>query len=306
MVNNKWLEIMPQSTITHLPTVSFDHCLLLLEMTARFDGAIKYFKILNFWVDQLGFMDTMEECWERPTSGNPIWVFDQKMKRLSTTLSSWSKTYFGDIHSKVKSYDERIKDVEKDLINQCSDAARTHLHSLGSEYIRFLKLEESILRQESQLHQFQEGDANIGYFHANFLGRRRWMFIHQMKDDDDIVEASYNHFQEIFTGEKKHINEDILNCIPALVNQNQNESLQAFPDLDELKQVVFSMSTHSAAGPDGINGKFFQTCWEIIKIDLLAVIYAFFYGQKIPKYFTHVCLMLFPKVKNPSRLSEFK
>ncbi|KAG5580329.1 hypothetical protein H5410_050956 [Solanum commersonii] len=44
------------------------------------------------------------------------------------------------------------------------------------------------------------------------------------------------------------------------------------PNLEELKTVVFSMNPNSAAGPDGMNGYFFQKCWNIIKHDLLDLI----------------------------------
>jgi len=76
--------------------------------------------------------------------------------------------------------------------------------------------------------------------------------------------------------------------------------------MEELKEVVYSMNPNSAAGTDGMNGCFFQKCWSIIRKDLLAVIHAFFSGQMLPKYFTHACLILHPKVKNPNKLTEFR
>lgn len=65
--------------------------------------------------------------------------------------------------------------------------------------------------------------------------------------------------------EKKLLNEEILNCIPGncipgMVSQEQNETLQVILHLEELKHVVFSMSLHSIAGPDGMNDNFFQSC----------------------------------------------
>ncbi|KAK4707460.1 hypothetical protein R3W88_033007 [Solanum pinnatisectum] len=47
MVNDKWLQDMPHSNITHLPSVGSDHCPLLMEITARSEEHIKYFKFLN-------------------------------------------------------------------------------------------------------------------------------------------------------------------------------------------------------------------------------------------------------------------
>lgn len=97
-----------------------------------------------------------------------------------------------------------------------------------------------------------------------------------------------------------------MDCIPRMVNQEQNNNLIAVPTIEELKEVVFSMNPNSAAGPDGMNGFFFQKCWQIIKHDLLAVIQAFFCGQIIPKSFSHSCIVLLPKVCNPNKITEFR
>ncbi|KAK4733777.1 hypothetical protein R3W88_008038 [Solanum pinnatisectum] len=91
MVNDKWLQDMPHTNITHLPSVGSDHCPLLMEITARTKELIKYFKFLNCWVEQPSFTETDTRCWNRPTEGNPMWSFHQKQKRLSCTLSVWSK-----------------------------------------------------------------------------------------------------------------------------------------------------------------------------------------------------------------------
>ncbi|KAG5606087.1 hypothetical protein H5410_027579 [Solanum commersonii] len=121
-----------------------------------------------------------------------------------------------------------------------------------------------------------------------------------IQGDEHIAKAACDHFQHIFTGEEKYINEIPMNCTPRMVSQEHNDMLKELPTIDELKKVVYSMNTNSAAGPDGMNGYFFQKCWNIIKIDLLAVILAFFSGQMIPKYFSHACLVLLPKGRSIS------
>ncbi|XP_055835240.1 uncharacterized protein LOC129903721 [Solanum dulcamara] len=225
MVNDKWLEVMPQTTITHLPTVGSDHC-----------------PLLNI-------------------EGNPMWCFHQKMKRLSNTLSRWSRMQFGDIYAKVKEYEAKVRQAEEDLILLNSEECRANLYAINAEYIRYLKLEDSMLKQKTQLQWFKEGDKNSKYFHAIIRGRRRKLFIHRIQNDegnwlqgdDDIARAACDHFQNIFTGEDTHIQEDALQCIPKLVTDDQNRDLQALPTLEELRTVVFSMNPNSAAGPDGMN-----------------------------------------------------
>ncbi|KAG5568616.1 hypothetical protein H5410_064367 [Solanum commersonii] len=62
LVTDVWLENMPQTTITHFPSVGSDHCPLLMEMSAREDDHIKYFKFLNCWIDQPNFLDIVKAC----------------------------------------------------------------------------------------------------------------------------------------------------------------------------------------------------------------------------------------------------
>jgi len=313
LVNDAWLDKMPQTTVTHLPSIGSDHCPLLMEMDAKVENQTRYFKFLNCWADHTNFLDTVKACWERTMEGNNMWKFHQKLKRLSNTLSSWSRNEFGDIFSKVKDYEEKVRIAEEHLIQDHNENNRATLHELNAEYIRFLKMEDSILKQKTQLQWFKEGDANTNYFHSLIRGRRRRLFIHKLigndgewlQGDETIAKAACEHFQSIFTGDNKFINEGALECIPRMVNQEHNERLITMLTLAELKEVVFSMNLNSAAGTDGMNGHFFQKCWPIIKHDLLGVIQAFFCGHIIPKYFSHSCIVLLPKVNNPNKLTEF-
>ncbi|WMV45639.1 hypothetical protein MTR67_039024 [Solanum verrucosum] len=97
-------------------------------------------------------MTTREEDHIRPIEGNNMWRFHQKLKRLSNTLSSWSMGGFGDIFIKLKEYEERVRATEENLIHDHNEINRTTIHELNAEYIRFLKLEDSILKQKTQLH----------------------------------------------------------------------------------------------------------------------------------------------------------
>ncbi|XP_055822099.1 uncharacterized protein LOC129890602 [Solanum dulcamara] len=213
MANDRWMETMPLTSITHLPSVVSDHCPLLLEMVDQHHNPIKYFKFLNCWPEHPSFIKLVKNCWSRHIEGNPMWIFHKKMKRLATTLSDWSRNQFGDIYAKVKEYEEVVRQAEENLINMNSNDNRSKLHAINAEYIRYMKMEDAILRQKSQLHWFKEGDMNSSYFHALSRGRRRKLYIHRIQNDkgswvqgdSEIADAACNHFQQIFTGEEKCI-----------------------------------------------------------------------------------------------------
>ncbi|XP_010315021.2 uncharacterized protein [Solanum lycopersicum] len=210
MTNDKWLEKMPYTNITHLPSVGSDHCPLLMEMRDKDDHIIKYFKCLNCWIENESFLSTVEQCWKKDITGNPMWILHSKLKRLTTTLREWSKQEYGDVFEKVKHYEEVVKKAEEDLIMDNSNENRGKLKNANAHYIRYLKLEYNILQQKTQLHWLKEGDANSKYFHAVIRGKRKRMSIHKiMKDNGNWIEGeeyiareACEYYEKIFTGKK--------------------------------------------------------------------------------------------------------
>lgn len=91
LINDNWLDTMPQTTITHLSSTGSDHCPLLPEMKSVETDYIKYFKFLNYWVRTPHFIDTLKACRQREANGDNMWKFHHKMKRVSKTLSDWSR-----------------------------------------------------------------------------------------------------------------------------------------------------------------------------------------------------------------------
>lgn len=90
------------------------------------------------------------------------------------------------------------------------------------------------------------------------------------------------------------------------INNNDNADLNAIPTLREIKDSVYSIDSDSAAGPDGLNGKFYQTAWSIIAEDLYKAVVYFFQGANLPKFFTHTYVVLLPKVEAPQDFKDFR
>ena len=110
----------------------------------------------------------------------------------------------------------------------------------------------------------------------------------------------------MFTGNKETINESTLQRINNVITEDQNRELEQIPTEEELSKVIMQTNPNSAPGPDGIGGNFFQDCSDIIKDDLLAAVHYFFNGFEMPKYMTHACLVLMPKVEHPNKLKDFR
>lgn len=69
-------------------------------MRDRQENVTKYFNLLNYWTENSTFLNSVANCWKNKVLGNPIWILNAKMRRLSNTLSIWSKKENGDIFAK--------------------------------------------------------------------------------------------------------------------------------------------------------------------------------------------------------------
>ncbi|KAH0695796.1 hypothetical protein KY289_013278 [Solanum tuberosum] len=124
------------------------------------------------------------------------------------------------------------------------------------------------------------------------------------KEFGDIFSAVKNFEEQVRAAEEEIITNNVEDNRTKLHYQNQ--VLQDMVNMEEVRNVVFSMSPNSASGPDGFGGKFYQSCWEIIKVDLLLAIQSYFNGHIMPKFMSHACLVLLPKIEHPNNFSEFR
>ncbi|WMV15173.1 hypothetical protein MTR67_008558 [Solanum verrucosum] len=128
---------------------------------------IKYFRFLNFWTDQEDFLLKVKTVWEDIVQGNPMWRLHKKLKTLAKELSKWSRECIGDVFQRVKELEHEVTSTcETSYLLLDAEADRKNLNRSKAEYIRWLKTEDSILRQNARLKWATDGDSNTKYFHS--------------------------------------------------------------------------------------------------------------------------------------------
>nr|XP_016434202.1 PREDICTED: uncharacterized protein LOC107760632 [Nicotiana tabacum] len=124
--------------------------------------------------------------------------------------------------------------------------------------------------------------------------------------DEKIAKKAVKYFQSLFNLTPPTINIFILDCIPSCISREDNDMLNKIPIEKEIKDFIFSLSPHSTAGPDGFNGTFFQSCWDIIQKEVTAFVIEFFTGKGLTKLYSHTCLVLILKIDNPATFADFR
>ena len=70
------------------------------------------------------------------------------------------------------------------------------------------------------------------------------------------------------------LDESIISDIPQLTTE-ENSLLTANFSVKEVYEAISQMELNKAPGPDGFPAEFYQTFWEVIKHDLMAMFFKF-------------------------------
>ncbi|XP_070036476.1 uncharacterized protein [Nicotiana tomentosiformis] len=147
------------------------------------------------------------------------------------------RTAFGDIYEEPKKLEMEIRILEEVYLNDNNQGNMLKLSKAKAEFTRFLKLQDSVLRQKARVEGTTEiADAGVRFFHDLF---------------------SVNNTTEDLQA---------LNIIKKVINDDDNNFLMSTPSTQEVKDNIFSIDPDSAPGPDGLSGRFYQTaCFSDIR-----------------------------------------
>lgn len=89
--------------------------------------------------------------------------------------------------------------------------------------------------------------------------------------------------------------------VPNLITDDMNQWLCCFPFEAEVAGVVSSL----VSGPNGFNEGFLKRYWDVMSIDVLALIHDIFNGHGSMKHINRTFIMLIPKFPGASSIRDF-
>ena len=142
--------------------------------------------------------------------------------------------------------------------------------------------------------------------------RRRKNFIHALNVNNRVLvdhkekeQAIYNHFSaSLGQGERR-------SC--TLNWEQLHVPVVTAPELDgpftmaEVWAAIIASPAEKAPGPDGFTGKFFRSCWHIIKDEIMAVFQKFYHmaGRNFSDINTALIALL-PKRNEASEIGHYR
>lgn len=142
------------------------------------------------------------------------------------------------------------------------------------------------------------------------------MYIHQIRsssgewleDPEDIGATEVEFFQQLLSNSGYLVVDDsqLWVIIPLVISDLDNLGLEAILSSKEVQAIVFGMNGDSIAGPNGFNGHFFTSVWDIISKDVVRAMQDFFVEANLPVSFIATLVALIPTVTSPSAFSDFR
>lgn len=173
--------------------------------------------------------------------------------------------------------------------------------------------QEEFWHEKSRLNWHLHGDRNTAFFHKLTKVRNVSKQITMLKrentiltDPDELEPHIVSYYENLFKGDNACIDDGLVDeVIVPSVSRVDNLMLTNLPSISEVKEVVFSMNTDGAPGPDGFGAYFFQKYWHIIKQDVVGAVIQFFkHGWLLPGFNSNQ-IVLIPKVQNADRIELF-
>ncbi|KAK2443571.1 hypothetical protein QL285_014660 [Trifolium repens] len=283
--NHEWFDNCNSVNVSTLTKNKSDHFPILFEFKNLDLQHPSSFKFLKMWTAHPDCVNVVQECWNINIVGCPMYVLNEKLKLLKLKLKSWNKTVFGNIHEIVKEAKSKVDSIQVQIYSNGPND-----DMLDQERLALVNLENALFMEELFWHEKAkvqwhcDGDRNTTYFHKIAKIKRACNQITSIRNGeislnrpDDVNAHIVNHFTSLFNSQHPDNDNGLVEeVIPNLITDGINSMLTRLPSSEEIKNVVFSLNKDSAPGPDGFGAIFFQTYWDIIKLDVIKAVLQFF------------------------------
>ncbi|XP_060972631.1 uncharacterized protein LOC133038482 [Cannabis sativa] len=137
--------------------------------------------------------------------------------------------------------------------------------------------------------------------------------ISQLKDnggrwvawDSGLDTVIIDYFRDLFQTSNIDLG-SILNRVRPVVTQEQNEELLVPISEEEVRHALFQMHPDKSPGPDGMTPGFYQKHWDIVGHDVIEFVRVFFDTGVISDGLNDTHIVLIPKKKNPTQMSDMR
>ncbi|XP_074314785.1 uncharacterized protein LOC141650659 [Silene latifolia] len=266
----------------------------------------RQFRFEQFWTEEEGCGEAVERGFYRGR-GDLVTM----LQACASELRAWKKTNINRIGKDMEQKLKRLAQLNEG--DRSADNVQKR-KKLVAELAGLRKKEEQYWRQRSRALWLKDGDRNTSFFHSRAGDRRRKNFISNLVDDDGTVHVgeeavsrvANNYFEDFFKSSNPSNFNDVLLGLEDHVSDAMNLELRRDYGEDEIIEALHQMHPLKAPGPDGMNGLFYQTYWDIVGSEVVATVLTILRRERSPRDINKTNIVLIPKKKAPDKIRDFR
>ncbi|XP_020681050.1 uncharacterized protein LOC110098531 [Dendrobium catenatum] len=313
LVNDSWLNSYPDSFCSFQSPSCSDHSPILL-LSGSHNQSRHRFLFKNYWTKIDEYWSLLAEFLLLPLSGNPLANFcnslrslKQKIKAQKWASSSCVTRHIDFLHATQQSLlDSLHADPSSSSLNQAYKENNAKL-------AEFMSLQASWIIQRAKVNWLKYGEDDLKFLYAKIrirMGSKKSvinLFNHNSQTSKEEVTATIiNYYQDLYNPIPPCNRDMAIFPVGTALAADQAHSLISFVTDGEIKAAVFSGSSKSAPGPDGINFHFYKSGWHLLGPYVCRAIRSFFIKGYLPKGVKATALAIVPKKKNASNISDYR
>jgi hypothetical protein len=273
-----WEDLFPGCLLQSAASQDSDHCPLLLGLQDVNRAKGRFF-FQAFWVKLEGFHDTVAQAWSSVAPGPcPFVTLSRKLQATARALQSWSVKTVGCLKLQLEMARELLHMFEMaQELRVLSPAEDWFRRALMKRILALSSWARSVARLRSRVTWLRDGDANTSPFHAQARFRKKNFIASLTSTEGEILTSHDDKATALFDFYDGLLGTAIQR--DASINLDEL-GLQSF-DLgrlnvpfsnDEVWDTIKSITSDKAPGPNGFTGRFYKSCWSIIKLDVMAAV----------------------------------
>jgi len=274
-----WEDKFPNCLLQSLASEDSDHCPLLLGLQDNKVGR-RRFHFESFWTKMDGFQEVVAAAWTSvPTGSCPYLTLSQKFKATAKGLQRWSSKTVGNVKFQLALAREILHQFEIAQDNRPLSPGELWLkNNLKKHSLALSSFSRTIDRLRSRIGWLQEGDANTKLFHLHARHRKRKKIIGHLISGDrvctshqDKAEVIDNFYENMLGSSSDRLH--TVNLAKIGIN-SQDLAVLDLPFSEEVWKTILQLPSDKAPRPDGFTGRFYKSCWPVIKEDIMAAVSA--------------------------------
>jgi len=278
------------------------------------DWGPKPFRTIDAWLSEKGFGEMVKTKWNSYSSGGSGFInIKEKLKCLKRDLKLWNRDVFGNINTSKKMILQDIEDIDcQDCNGTMTENARLKRCELLSRLKEIDNKLDSLTCQKAIASWLKNGDSCTKFYHSTLRWRRLRNAVKGVEIGDQWCEepSTVRREAKILFEKRFTATKDLGVRLDAVdfktLNGEENLGLIVGFTKKEIRDVVWQCEGAKSPGLEGFDFNFLKKCWEVIKVEIVEAVEQFHENGTIPKGCNASFVALVPKVRDPSRLEQYR